>query len=286
MSDTVYYHLPENKQFSLSFVNPDLETVENRAQDCDKKTAIREYELDETVYALYAAAEALGAADELDYDFETTIEKMTAPDQAITVRILGLFEGILEGTFQEEDRRLRAYKQVEIDEIPDALAHVDWTGTVPEIGGSLLSSLILKHTLPNANHRTSLALLELYIQAHEYGFDLPEMATNEFEWRTWVNEYIRNSKRLLTVRRNNKEFYYLWKLGCDTVRRKDGIRIHLRNFALDVPRHVAYQRYAERHNNLCVELTEEILRREGFEELQTETGLTKQQFADRLRRMP
>lgn len=286
MADLVYYHLPNDERFSLDFVNPDLAEVEAREADSADDTAIREYNLDETVYALYTSSPQFGAADDLDYDFEDEIDEMAPYHQTITVRLLRLFRTILEQTYEEEKKRLQAYKQVEIDEIPDALSHIEWSGTVPEVGGSILSSLILKHTLPNANHRTSLAFLELYIQAHEYGFDLPEMATEEFRWQTWVNNYIRDSKRLLTVRRNTGKFAYLWQMGCDTVQRKDGIRIHLGEYSLDMAHYEAYEYYAAKHHELCIDLAREILQREGYPSLKNEPGMAKAQFATRLEEMP
>lgn len=286
MSETVYYHLPNAKRFSLDFINPDFGKVEDQAEDYDQEIEIREYDLNQTVYALYSASSQPEVAEELDYDFEEEIQQMVPHHQTITVQVLQLFQTILDETYEEEERRLEAYKQVEINDIPNALSHVDWRGTVPDVGGNLLSSLILKHTLPNANHRTSLALLELYIQAHEYEFDLPDMATSEFEWKNWVNDYICDSKRLLTVRRNSTKFKYLWEWGCKTVERKDGIQILLEEYALDVQHHKAYEYYADEHNKLCVELTKEILRREGHGELNPEPGMTSQQFAERLQNMP
>lgn len=112
------------------------------------------------------------------------------------------------------------------------------------------------------------------------------MATSEFEWRSWVNKHIRDSKRLLTVRRNSSKFHYLWTLGCDTIERKDGIRIDLQEYALDVSDHEAYERFAVEHNELCIELTTVILDREGYPELKSEPGMGSQQFAQRLREMP
>jgi len=288
MGESVFYHLPSDKRFSMSFANPELDAVESRAVEkySDSETRIEKYELDETIYVLYTASPKLGAAEELDYNFETEIEKMEPYTQTLTIRLLGLFRTILDQTFEEEAERLQAYKQVEIGDIPEALSYVGWSGTVPEVGGSLLSNLILQHMLPNANHRTSLALLELYIQSHEYGFDLPEMATEEFRWQTWVNNYIRISKRILTVRRNNKKFHYLWESGCDTIQRKDGIRIHLSEYSLDMPKHESYEYYAAKHNDLCVELTREMLRREGYPDLKEDPGMGKAQFAKRLEEMP
>lgn len=135
MGGNVYYHLPENKRFSLDFANPDLKTVEERAADYDCETTIREYDLDEAVYALYSPSSELGTADSLDYDFEEEFEQMTDHHQTITARYLRLFETILERLFEEEEERLQAYKQVELEGIPQALSHVDWTGSVPEVGG-------------------------------------------------------------------------------------------------------------------------------------------------------
>lgn len=283
----VYYHLPEDKRFSLAYVSPDLDEIEAKAEQLkDEETRIQEYNLDQYFHALYSASPRFGAAEDLEYDVEGLVEKMEHADGIITARVLRLFRSIIEQTFEEEEKRLEAYKQVEVDEIPEALSYVDWSGTVAEVSGSLFSNLVLTHTLPNANHRTSLALLELYIQAHDYGFTLPDVATDDFKWQTWVNNYIRDSKRILTVRRNNVTFHYLWKYGCDEVQRKDGISIHLKNYELGMRNHEAYSKYAKQHQERCTEMTEEILRREGNKELLDEPGLRKQQFAERLEEMP
>lgn len=101
-----------------------------------------------------------------------------------------------------------------------------------------------------------------------------------------MNNYIRDSKRPLTVRRNNKKFHYIWKLGCDTVVRKDDIRIHLDSYGLDMPKHRAYTYYANEHEQLCVELTRTILDKVNHRDLLLEPGLGKAQFATRLEEMP
>lgn len=282
----VYYHHPDDKRFSLSYVSPDFDVIEDKAEsNSGEETKIEEYDLDQCIYALYSASPELGAAEDLEYDVEGLVDEMEQADGVITARILRLFRSIIEQTFEEEEKRLEAYKQVEVDDIPDALSYVDWSGTVAEVGGSLFSNLVLAHTLPNANHRTSLALLELYIQAHEYRFTLPDVATDDFKWQTWVNNFIRDSKRILTVRRNNLTFHYLWKYGCNEVERKDGITIHLKNYELGMLNHEAYRKYADRHRECCTEMTEEILCQEGYDELLDEPGLGKQQFAERLEEM-
>lgn len=38
-----------------------------------------------------------------------------------------------------------------------ALDHVLWGTALPQIAGELMSNLILRHSLPNANHRTGIA---------------------------------------------------------------------------------------------------------------------------------
>ncbi|WP_236995935.1 hypothetical protein [Natronorubrum daqingense] len=69
------------------------------------------------------------------------------------MRILQTFEGVLDAMELKEGEKLEIYKQIEVGRIPAALDHVDWSGSVVDVAGQLMSSLILAHPLLNANHR-------------------------------------------------------------------------------------------------------------------------------------
>ena len=76
------------------------------------------------------------------------------------MRLLQIFEEIVEEKQLEEEAKLGIYKQIELERIPDAIAHVDWNGTAVDVAGQLISTLILKHVLLNANHRTSIGIAQ------------------------------------------------------------------------------------------------------------------------------
>jgi prophage maintenance system killer protein len=76
-----------------------------------------------------------------------------------------------------------------------------------------MSTLVLNHALPNANHRTSIAMAKWYIECADSMFSFPEMATKDHDWIEWVDSYIAESKRLLTIRRNTTAFRLLKEWG-------------------------------------------------------------------------
>jgi len=91
-----------------------------------------------------------------------------------------------------------------------------------------------QQSLRNANHRTGIAMLQFCIESVNPDFEMPRTHVDDDTWREWVNPYIADSKRLITVRRNNLRFKQLEKLDVDFVERKDGIQIRLSEFELDM----------------------------------------------------
>ncbi len=110
-----------------------------------------------------------------------------------------------------------------------------------------MSNLILRHSLPNANHRTGIEMLQFCIESVDPDLDFEMLRTHvdDDTWRKWVNPYIVDSKRLTTVRRNNRRFKQLEDLDVDFVERKDGIQIRLAEFELDMHWREALPKYAE-----------------------------------------
>lgn len=84
---------------------------------------------------------------------------MSPQDRTITVRLFQIFEEIVEQKQLEEEAKLEIYKQIELERIPDVMAHVDWNNTAVDVAGQLMSTLILKHALPNANTELKSVLL-------------------------------------------------------------------------------------------------------------------------------
>jgi len=274
MTASVYYHHPEDSQYSLAYVTQDRDKITTSGQD----TIIEQYDLDEEVFVLYTNHGASGTIEDLDDEFENVLDEMAPQNRTITVRLLQIFEEIIEEKELEEDAKLEIYKQIELERIPDALARVEWTGTAVDVAGQLMSTLILKHALPNANHRTSISMAQWYLESIETGFSFPDFATEEYDWKAWVNEYITESKRLLTVRRNTTAFSLLADWRCDTVMRKNGIGIVLAEYDLDFTRSEAYAYYGDVHTELCTDFLIESVTRAGHDELITTEGIGKAEF--------
>jgi hypothetical protein len=274
MTGRVYYYHPEDSQYSLAYVTQDRDEITTSGQDA----IVEHYDLEEVFFVLYTNCGASGTVDDLDDEFQDTLDEMSPQNRTITVRLLQIFEEIIEEKELEEDTKLEIYKQIELERIPDAITRVDWTGTAVDVAGQLMSTLILKHALPNANHRTSISMAQWYLESIETGFSFPDFATGEYDWKTWVNEYIAESKRLLTVRRNTTAFSLLAEWGCDTVVRKNGIEIVLAEYDLAFTRSEAYKHYGDVHTELCTDFLIESVTRAGHEELITTDGIGKAEF--------
>lgn len=287
MTGRVAYHHPDNDRLSINYVSFDRKTAEERVEGFGDREigCIEEYDLNDTIYVVYRGTEVPDATADLEYEIRDEVAEMETSDQIITTRVLNIFESIAEEKYEQEEERLAAYKQIEIGKIPDALQRVTWNESVAGSAGELLSCLILRHALPNANHRTSLGMLSLYYQAISSQFEMPATATKEYDWEGWVNEYIKNSKKLLTIRRNVPRFSYLYDAGCTVVERKDGLRIHLGEYDLSMGHWSAMETYAEEHKELSVEFAQNILERAGTLELRQGDPLSKKEFANQLQRM-
>ena len=280
MNNRVYYHHPNNTQYSLSYVTQDKDEINTAGTD----SIIEQVELEESFYVLYTNRGASGTVDDIDDEFETALEDMSANDQTFTLRFLQIFEGVIEEKEIEEAEKLGIYKQIELGHVPDAIDRVDWELAAVDVAGQIMSTLILKHALPNANHRTSISMAEWYLESAETGFSFPEFATEEYNWKEWVDTYIEQSKRILTVRRNTTAFSMLQTWGCDVVKRKGDIEIDLTEFDLRMPRSEALNYYAEQHAELCTNFMLESVKRAGYSELIGAEGPTEQEFIDYLER--
>ena len=84
-------------------------------------------------------------------------------------------------------------------------------------------------------------MAQWYLESIETGFSFPEFATTEYQWKEWVNEYIADSKRILTVRRNTTAFSLLAEWGCNVVTRRNGIDIELAEYDLNLTQSEAYE---------------------------------------------
>ncbi|WP_225307739.1 MULTISPECIES: hypothetical protein [unclassified Haloarcula] len=214
---------------------------------------------------------------------------MSANNSTIVVRLLEIYRALLAQNEEEEGTPVEAYKNIDIDALPDVLNRTSWEGSATDVAGRLASNLILKHALPNANHRTAVALIQFYLRRLNPDFAMPETSVetdpDSYDWREWVNGYINESKRLLTVRRKNVLFKHLYSFGARTLERKHAVEIDLAEYELDMYPSEAKIAYAEKHEDLWVRFVEEAVDRASYPELKDMSGLSKAEFAEKIRNL-
>ncbi|WP_266082887.1 hypothetical protein [Haladaptatus caseinilyticus] len=169
--------------------------------------------LEDEVYLVYTSSGSIGVIDEMGDGVFNAISGVESPYDLIMTRIVNVFASILKQNYEEEGKRIRAFKDFEIDQMQRAIEQTEWTGSAIEVAGRLASNLILRHSLPNANHRTSIGMIQYYLHSIDPSFEMPDTAVSlfdgEFDWREWTNQYIIRSKQLSTVRRKLYIFKHL-----------------------------------------------------------------------------
>jgi prophage maintenance system killer protein len=278
MSRIVHYHHPQAENFSLKYSSASASELLTQRADLDGATKLIGYPFDIPVYVLYEADTEIETAEDIDYDREWLGDRIAELDregQIIAFRLVELLEAAV-GVREEDEFRL--YKEFEPQKIQQALDHVSWRAQLPQVAGELMSNLILRHSLPNANHRTGIAMLQFCIESVDAGFEMPRTHVDDDTWREWVDPHIIHSKRLITVRRNNLRFKKLEELDVDLVERKDGIQIRLAEFELDMHWRDALSEYARQHESHCTDFAQAVLRRAERDDLLDRQGPTKQEF--------
>jgi len=285
----VYYHHPGDKQFSLDFVHSAPAEIVSKIVGYDDNVAIKvqEYDIDEAFYVIYTSRVGGGTVREIGVELEESLANVSEDNSTIVVRLFEIYRALITQNEEEERVPVEAYKNIDIDALPDVLDRTSWEGSATDVAGRLASNLVLKHALPNANHRTAVALVSFYLRRLNPDFSMPETSvevdSESYDWREWVNEYINDSKRLLTVRRKNVLFKHLHNFGARTLERKHGVEIALTAYELDMYPSEAKIVYAEKHEDLWVEFVEEAVRRAGYPELEETPGVSKAEFAEKIR---
>lgn len=283
----VHQHHPDDITYSLEDVSTDPNAFEDRLRDPTDDVKVMDYSLSGgDVRVLYTPGVS-GTTDDLDREIspaqlKENLEPMDPTSRVIAIWLLQFFAEMQQEE-QENGSELAIYKNLEIERVPEAVDHVSWDGSATDVAGSLMSNLILRHSLPNANHRTGITMAQTYLEASGADFETPKTHTEEYEWREWVDPYIVESKRLLTVRRHNLYFLTLKQNGCEIVRRKHGIEIPLEDYDLDMYYYEAWEKYAELHEAHCIEFVEELAIRGEEANLVQEPALSEAGFIDFLR---
>lgn len=286
----VYYHHPGDKQFSLDFVHPEPGETLSRVVGYDDEIAVkvRAYDLEESFYAIYTTSTFSGTpVREMEFDLNAALESVGDACSTIVLRLMDTYRTIVSENEEEKGTPVEAYKQEDVRELADALDRVTWTGSATDVAGRLASNVILNHALPNANHRTGVALIQFYLRRLDPEFSMPEtyveVDPETYDWREWVNSYINESKRLLTVRRKNVLFKHVQGFGATTLERKHGIEIDLSAYELDMHPSEAKEVYAEDHEKLWIDFVEEAVERVGHAELKETPAMSKTEFAAAIR---
>jgi len=151
----VYYHHPGDKQFSLDFAHPDPAQIISQIVDYDDDVAVKaeHYEIGEPFYAIYTSRVGGEPVREIDFDLTASLAEMSDDNSTIVVRLLEIYRALITQNEAEEGVPVKAYKNIDIDALPDLLDQTLWDGSATDVAGRLASNLILKHPLPNANHR-------------------------------------------------------------------------------------------------------------------------------------
>jgi hypothetical protein len=267
---TVPYHLQhDDRDYALQYVHSSETDAKDDRNERDTPAIVQSLELDRHYYGVYTAAtiekHSTEAADLSDYDSD---------DKYLIDSVLSLFDII------DDKQNLVWYKPLEPDRIADALDRVEWRQAIPDVGGQLLSNLILAHGLPNANHRTALAFLNAYLATIEPRFEPPATTTASDEWIDWIDEYITESKRLLTLTTNPRLFRWLADHGATQVVRKDGIQIPLDEY--DIAGDDPWADLSAEHEQLSIDFVQTYLDQAGAGELAEQRDDGKQAFISRL----
>lgn len=136
MTAYIYYHYPDDPQYSLAYVTQDQDEI-----TAGQNAIIERYELDEEFFVLYTNQGASGTVENLDDDFEDALDEMSPQNRTIAIRLLQIFEEIIEEKELEEDAKLEIYKQIELERIPDAIDRINWDCAAVDVAGQLMSTL-------------------------------------------------------------------------------------------------------------------------------------------------
>jgi len=283
MSETsvLDYHLPADTQFSLQHVTDDREVHEQAAQDLrDDDYEVRTVEDDFggrtalLIYAKDAPDDPLAAFDSEDEFAQWIHDHFDVDDLPLVLAVFRAYRGIIEEKADAADQ-LDLYKQMELEAIPAIVDKVEWGQAVPDVGAELLSRFILRHPMPNTNHRTGITLLDRYLTSIDDSFAMPDTG-EEGEWYQWAEAFILDSKRLLTLRRKSQVFQYAAAVGYEAVRRKEGITI-------DFDRSDPFGHYTREHLERTREFVDTLLEEADAVHLHERVDDGKRVFVERLR---
>lgn len=278
-----YHQTRGDLVLSLRYITPSQDRAQGVVSDLERRTPegvqieteVQRHEYNRNVYAVYAAQ---SHPEELPDGWERSL---TRDDIVLADSVLNTFRGV-QAEWAERGEPLNYYKKPEPRRISEAFDQVEWRQDVPLVGGELMSSLILKHALPNANHRTAIAYLRTYLQSvtETPEAEFEHAGNYEGDWHEWARNHVYESKRLLTLRRKTDLLRHAKKAGVETIQRKSGIEIDLS--AHDFENGDVKALAEQGHRNRCIQFVVDLLERSGHTELKTRRDDGKEAFVARL----
>jgi prophage maintenance system killer protein len=275
------YHLERDNRYSLASIADNKQDVVQWTTENQNRVAVEQDTVgNDTYYMIYRRSETEPPLKNLTEDeiIKWLNENFTSGEQQALVAIVRAFNGIVDEV-EDEDRTLTLYKQSNFEKIPDILESVTWKQDVPSVAGELLSQFILQHPMPNANHRTGIAFMSRYLATIADSFEMVDTG-EDGSWYRWARSYIHDSKQIGTLRRKTALFRHAHKQGYDTVRRKEGIEIDLRECELG--RNDFYDYYQKQHTDRSIEFVRTVLDETGYEDPKEESDDGKAAFLQRL----
>lgn len=102
-------------------------------------------------------------------------------------------------------RAVRWYKGLDVAALHRCVTSYNWRGTFLEVTADILSSTIVTHPFPNANHRTAISLARLYLGSQEISWPFFELRGRGIRrFVTLSTPFIVTSKYLLQVLRHRR----------------------------------------------------------------------------------
>lgn len=284
---TLQYHHPDSPLYSIAYITDDerqykQREIKLRKQDDTELITERDDTGGEARYLIYTkqSRDAVMPEFSTEEDVRNWLDDhFGADDVPVLLAVVEIFAGIL----QEKEERgtpIEFYKQLQLEKLPAILDRVQWGQPVLEVSSDLLSTFVIAHPMPKANHRTGIGLLDRYLTSIDERFAMPAIEDDGPGYRAGA-DYIYSSKRLLILRRTTPILRWANKYGYRRVERKEGIHIDLAD--VDFDRRDHFERYTEQHRSRTREYVDSIVTEAGISDLQRRVDDGRSAFANSFR---
>lgn len=162
---------------------------------------------------------------------------------------------------------LRWYKKLEVEKLRRVLIGYDWSGSKLDVAARMMSTTILTHPFPNANHRTSISLARLYLESE--GVTWPPYSLRGRGIDRFIAEtesHIVQSKYLIQLRRRQPLLRVARDAGFTDLLIKEGFSVKIEPADLTL----SVEQIEDKHEARCRAMIEDIDDGENAEGLAAE----------------